>query len=109
LRIFIDSGEEWGYYLQPLTKIHLQSDLQYEIQANGSMITVVVFSIIALFILVIASINFMNLSTARSTGRAKEIGIKKVVGSNRSQLINQFIGESVFLSFISLILALSPC
>ncbi|MGF1586875.1 MAG: ABC transporter permease [Bacteroidales bacterium] len=106
LEDFFDSGEEWGYYLQPLTKIHLQSDLQYEIQANGSMITVVVFSIIALFILVIASINFMNLSTARSTGRAKEIGIKKVVGSNRSQLINQFIGESVFLSFVSLILAL---
>jgi putative ABC transport system permease protein len=106
LEDFYNSGEEWGYYLQPLTKIHLHSDLQYEIQANGSLITVVVFLIVALFILVIASINFMNLSTARSTGRAKEIGIKKVVGSNRSQLINQFIGESVFLSFISLILAL---
>ncbi|MFO7923956.1 MAG: ABC transporter permease [Bacteroidales bacterium] len=101
-----ESGEEWGYYLQPLTSIHLHSDLQYEIQANGSMTTVIVFSLIALFILVIASINFMNLSTARSAGRAKEIGLKKVVGSNRSQLINQFIGESVFLSIISLLVAL---
>ena len=106
LEEFHESGEEWGYYLQPLTSIHLNSDLQYEIQANGSMTTVIVFSIIALFILVIASINFMNLSTARSAGRAKEIGLKKVVGSTRSQLVNQFLGESVFLSFISLLFAL---
>ena len=106
LEEFYESGEEWGYFLQPLTSIHLHSDLQYEIQANGNITTVIVFSIIALFILVIASINFMNLSTARSAGRAKEIGLKKVVGSSRSQLINQFLGESVFLSFISLLLAL---
>jgi putative ABC transport system permease protein len=106
LEEFHESGEEWGYYLQPLTSIHLNSDLQYEIQANGSMTTVIVFSIIALFILVIASINFMNLSTARSAGRAKEIGLKKVVGSTRSQLVNQFLGESVFLSLISLLIAL---
>lgn len=103
---FYESGEEWGYYLQPLTNIHLHSDLQYEIRANGSITTVIVFSIIAIFILVIASINFMNLSTARSAGRAKEIGLKKVAGSNRPQLVNQFLGESVFLSFISLLLAL---
>ncbi len=103
---FYESGEEWGYYLQPLTSIHLHSDLQYEIQANGSITTVIVFSIIALFILVIASINFMNLSTARSAGRAREIGLKKVAGSSRSQLISQFLGESVFLSFISLLVAL---
>ncbi len=106
LEEFYESGEEWGYYLQPLTRIHLYSDLQYEIQANGNMTTVIVFSIIALFLLVIASINFMNLSTARSAGRAKEIGIKKVVGSNKSQLVNQFLGESVFLSLISLVIAL---
>ncbi|MFP4367466.1 MAG: ABC transporter permease, partial [Bacteroidales bacterium] len=106
LEEFYESGEEWGYYLQDLTRIHLHSDLQYEIQANGSITTVIVFSIIALFILIIASINFMNLSTARSAGRAKEIGLKKVVGSSRSQLVNQFLGESVFLSFISLVVAL---
>ncbi len=106
LEDFYESGDEWGYYLQPLTSIHLHSDLQYEIQGNGSMTTVVVFSLIALFILVIASINFMNLSTARSAGRAKEIGLKKVAGSSRAQLINQFLGESVFLSFVSLIVAL---
>jgi putative ABC transport system permease protein len=106
LEDFYESGEEWGYYLQPLRKIHLHSDLQYEIQANGSLTTVIIFSLIALFILVIASINFMNLSTARSARRAKEIGIKKVVGSGRLQLINQFLGESVFLSFISMLVAL---
>ena len=106
LQEFYESGEEWGYYLQPLTSIYLHSDLQPEIQANGSMTTVIVFSIIALIILVIACINFMNLSTARSAGRAREIGLKKVVGSSRSQLINQFLGESVFLSFISLLFAL---
>ena len=106
LQEFYESGEEWGYYLQPITSIHLHSDLQYEIQANGSMTTVIIFSIIALIILVIACINFMNLSTARSAGRAREIGLKKVVGSSRSQLISQFLGESVFLSFISLFFSL---
>ncbi len=106
LEEFYESGEEWGYYLQPLTSIHLHSDLQYEIQANGSLTTVIVFSLIAVFILIIASINFMNLSTARSAGRAREIGIKKIVGSGRMQLVNQFLGESVFLSFISMIIAL---
>lgn len=106
LEEFYETGEEWGYYLQPLTAIHLHSDLQYEIQANGNINTVIVFSIIALIILVIASINFMNLSTARSAGRAREIGLKKVVGSGKGQLLYQFLGESVFLSFISLLLAL---
>ncbi len=106
LEEFYESGEEWGYYLQPLTRIHLYSDLQYEIRGNGNITTVIVFSIIAVFLLAIASINFMNLSTARSAGRAKEIGIKKVVGSNKSQLVSQFLGESVFLSFISLVIAL---
>jgi putative ABC transport system permease protein len=106
LEEFNQSDDEWGYYLQPLTRIHLYSDLQYEIQANGSIVTIIIFSIIALFILFIASINFMNLATARSAGRAKEIGVKKVVGSSRPQLIKQFLGESVLLSFISLVLAL---
>jgi putative ABC transport system permease protein len=105
LEDFYKSGEEWGYYLQPLTKIHLHSDLQHEIQANGSFVTVVVFSLIALFILIIASINFMNLATARSAGRAREIGIKKIVGSSRPMLIRQFLGESVFLSLLSLVVA----
>lgn len=103
---FLDSGNEWGYYLQPLTSIHLHSNLQYELNTNGSLTTVIVFSIIAVFILMIAGINFMNLSTARSSIRAKEIGIKKVVGSSRIQLIKQFLGESVFMSFISLLLAI---
>jgi putative ABC transport system permease protein len=100
------TGGEWGYHLQPLTRIHLHSDLQGEIQANGNFTTVVTFSIIAFFILIIASINYMNLSTAHSAGRAKEIGIKKVVGSSKLQLINQFIGESVLLSLISMFFAL---
>ena len=101
-----ETGGEWGYQLQPLTRIHLHSDLQGEIQANGNITTVRVFSLIALLILVIAGINYTNLSTARSAGRAKEIGLKKVVGSGKSQLIYQFLGESVFLSFISMIIAM---
>jgi putative ABC transport system permease protein len=101
-----ETGGEWGYHLQPLTSIHLHSDLRGEIQANGNITTVRVFSLIALLIIVIAGINYTNLSTARSAGRAKEIGLKKIVGSGKSQLIYQFLGESVFLSFISMIIAM---
>ncbi len=92
--------------LKPITDIHLHSDLENEIEANGSMATVYIFSIIALVILLIASINFMNLATARSARRAKEVGLRKVVGASRSLLIRQFIGESLWLSFLALLLAI---
>ena len=93
------------FYLQSLKDIHLHSDLTAEIEPNSDVKYVYIFSAIALFILIIASINFMNLSTARSAGRAKEVGIRKVLGSYRRQLIRQFLTESMILSFISMVIA----
>ena len=93
----------------PLTDIHLHSDKSYEIEANGNINYVYIFSVIAIFILLIACVNFMNLSTARSANRAKEVGIRKVAGSLRTNLITQFLTESVLLSFLSLLLALLLC
>jgi putative ABC transport system permease protein len=92
-------------FLQPLTSIHLRSHLQAELQANGSIGYIYIFSAVAAFVLLIACINFMNLATARSTGRAQEVGLRKVVGALRSQLIGQFIGETMFLSVLALGLA----
>lgn len=88
-------------HLQPLAKIHL-----YAPRAQGKIIYVYIFSAMAFIVLLIACINFMNLSTARSEKRFKEIGIKKVVGSGRAHLIKQFLTESILLSFIALLLAL---
>jgi ABC-type antimicrobial peptide transport system permease subunit len=92
--------------LQPLTKIHLYSDLTADIGGRGDIKYVYIFSIIAFFVLIIACINFMNLATARSSMRAKEIGIRKVAGAYRSNLIKQFLGESIFISFIALVFAI---
>lgn len=91
--------------LQKLTDIHLISHLDDEIEENGSTGRVYIFSAIALFILLIACINYMNLSTARSALRAKEIGIRKVVGAQRKEIIAQFLSESVIVTYVSLILA----
>jgi len=102
---FQASGNTFGYFLQPVTSIHLHSDLEYELEPNGSVTYVYIFSVIAFFILVIACINFMNLATARSANRAKEVGVRKVLGSNRSRLVRQFLIESILLSFISLVFA----
>jgi len=91
--------------LQKLTDIHLTSHLDDEIEENGSSGRVYIFSAIALFILLIACINYMNLSTARSTLRAKEIGIRKVVGAQRKEIIAQFLSESVLITYVSLLIA----
>jgi putative ABC transport system permease protein len=91
--------------LQPLTSIHLHSNRGLEIEANGNMNTVYTLSAVAFFILIIACINFMNLTTAQSLKRAREVGIRKVVGSQKRQLVFQFLSESVVISFISLTLA----
>ncbi len=92
-------------HLQRLTDIHLHSQLDSEIEANGNIVYVYIFSAIAFFLLLIACINFMNLATARSANRAKEVGLRKVVGAERQQLIKQFLGETVFMALIALLLA----
>lgn len=99
-------GMEFRPYLQPLTDIHLHSDLKLEINANSDIRYVYIFTSVAVFMLLIACVNFMNLATARSARRAQEVGIRKVLGAQRVQLIGQFIGESVFFSFIALGVAL---
>jgi putative ABC transport system permease protein len=95
------------FFLQPLTSIHLHSDgLQVDLPGHGNSQYVSIFFIVAVFILVVACINFMNLATARSARRAKEVGLRKVVGAVRGQLIGQFLGESLLISFLALVLAI---
>ena len=94
------------YFLQPLTDIHLHSHLEWEMSPNGDIRYVYLFLSIAFFVLVLACVNFMNLSTARSATRSKEVGMRKVVGANRSQLIRQFIGESIWLALVALLFAI---
>ncbi|MDO6432908.1 ABC transporter permease [Flavitalea sp. BT771] len=102
---FQKSGNYLRYSLMPLTAIHLYSNKTAELAGNGSIQYVYIFSTIAVFILLIACINFMNLSTARSAGRAKEVGVRKVLGSTRQSLIRQFLMESMLVCFIALALA----
>lgn len=95
------------YFIQPLTDIHLHSDLDYEIEPNGNIAYVYALVAIAVLILLIACINFMNLATARSAGRAREVGIRKSLGSERGQLIRQFLFEAICMSTLALVLALA--
>ena len=104
---FIRGGNAFDYNLFPMSNIHLYSDKDDELSANSDIKYVWIFSIIGLFILLIACINFMNLSTARSAIRAKEIGVRKVIGALRKDLIGQFLGESMLVSFLALFLAWS--
>ena len=101
------AGNGYNYFLQPVTNIHLYSNLQTEIKPNGSIVYVYIFISIAVLILIIACINFVNLATARSAERAREVGVRKVMGSDRGQLIRQFLAESVFISLISLVMAVA--
>jgi putative ABC transport system permease protein len=91
--------------LQPLTDVHLHSNRADELEANGDINRVYIFGIIALFVLLIACINYMNLSTARAALRAKEVGVRKVVGAQRSEIILQFLGESVLITAVATVLA----
>src|SRR5574341_968029 len=93
-------------YLQPLADIHLRSHLFREMQAKSDIAYIYIFSAVAFFILLIACINFMNLTTARATTRGKEVGIRKVTGADRMQLVKQFLGEAVLISGLALLLAL---
>jgi len=107
--------KDWVYFLQPLTSIHLHSHLLIgEFEANSSAAYVTIFFVIAVFVLLVAAVNFVNLSTARSAVRGREVGIRKVCGSDRARLIRQFLGESVLVTTaafgiaLALIVALMP-
>ncbi|MCX2718463.1 ABC transporter permease [Lentiprolixibacter aurantiacus] len=103
---FEKAGNYLAYSLFPMTDIHLRSDRGVELDANGNIQYVYIFSAVALFILILACINFMNLTTARSSGRAKEVGIRKVLGSEKKSLIYQFLTESTLISIFALIIGL---
>ncbi len=103
---FTKQGNYVRFSLMPLVDIHLKSNKEDELGANGNIQYVYIFSAIAVFILLIACVNFMNLSTARSSNRAKEVGIRKVLGSLRGNLMRQFLLESLLISFIAMLLAL---
>jgi putative ABC transport system permease protein len=102
----VDINNVFQLKLYPLLDIHLHPAQEFEIESQGSLTSVYIFSAIAVLILIIACINFMNLSTARANKRAREVGIRKTVGAIKSQLKGQFLGESVLLAFIALILAI---
>jgi putative ABC transport system permease protein len=102
---FFKQGNTFDYQLQPLQSIHLNSHKDWEIQQNGNIIYIYVFIGIAILVIIIAGINFMNLSTARSGKRAKEVGVRKVTGASRKMLIVQFLTESIIQSFIALFFA----
>ena len=103
---YLTAGHGYHYFLQPIRSIYLESNLEGEIKPPGSKTRVYIFSVIAFFILLIAIINFMNLATARSTERAKEVGIRKVLGSLRGQLVSQFLFEAFFMTLLSTAIAL---
>jgi putative ABC transport system permease protein len=104
---FVSSGNSFGFFLQPLLDIHLHSNLGAELEPNNDIKTIYIFSAIGFIILLIACINFINLATARSTRRANEVGVRKVLGSNRFQLMLQFLGESVVFSLIAIFMAIA--
>ena len=106
LEEFYEAGSRYYYFLEPILDIHLRSSMTERSEGSSKIIYVYVLSLVAIFILIIACINFINLTTARSALRAKEVGVKKVLGSNRGQLISQFLIESVILSFISMIVSI---
>jgi putative ABC transport system permease protein len=95
----------YNYSLQSLSDIHLHSPVRFDVEPTGNAAYIYIFSFVGFFILLIACLNFMNLSTAQSTKRAKEVGLRKVVGAQKSQLVNQFLGESLLVSLLSLGLA----
>lgn len=102
---FFNQGNTYEYITTKLTDIHLESSQQYEIEPTGNKSYVLIFGALALLILIVASINFINLATARSVNRSLEVGVRKLLGSPRSSLILQFLTESTLLSLVSLVLA----
>jgi putative ABC transport system permease protein len=105
LKAFAEKGNRYGIYMQPLSDVHLNPEIGSDFKQANDRRYIYIFSGIAFLILIVAGINYMNLSTARSTKRSREVGLRKVMGSSRALLIRQFMVESVLLTFISLILA----
>jgi putative ABC transport system permease protein len=103
---FLAKGNKYGYYLQKLTDIHLDTSIKPSFEAPGDPKLLKILGCIALLILLVAVVNFTNLSTAQASARAKEVGIKKLGGSTRGMLISQFLTESILMSFVSTIVAL---
>jgi putative ABC transport system permease protein len=103
---FKKAGNSLVYSLMPLTQIHLHSNRQFELSPGGNIQYVYIFSAVALFILIIACINFMNLTTARSANRAREVGIRKVLGTEKGQLVKQFLFESTAMVIMALLIAI---
>ena len=102
---FRNAGNEFSYILEPIADIHLKGATQYNLEPPGSLSTVYIFAVIAILILVVAIINYVNLATAKSAGRAREVGVKKVAGASRKGLILQFIGESVIIAAVAVIIS----
>jgi putative ABC transport system permease protein len=103
---FKKAGNDFSYVLEPLKDIHLKGATQYNLEPPGSLTTVIIFGAIAILILIIAIINYINLATAKSASRAKEVGVRKVAGANKSGLILQFLGESVIIVTFATLMAL---
>ncbi len=99
-------NDTFEFRLQALEDIHLHSNLQLDVAGHGNSQYVSTFFIVAIFILIVACINYMNLSTARSSKRGKEVGIRKAIGAHRSQLVSQFFSESILLTALSLVIAI---
>lgn len=98
--------QEWAFFdLQPMPEIHLHSDLKDEMEANGDMQYLFIFGIVAFFILILACINYMNLATARAMNRSKEVGLRKVIGAQRKQLLMQFLSESITISVLAFLVS----
>ncbi len=103
---FLAKGNRYAYYLQALTDIHLNTTIKHDLKPTHDKKYVFIFSIVGFMIIIIASINYMNLATARSASRSKEVGIRKVAGSSKVMLIKQFLSESILLTLISILIAL---
>jgi len=106
IETFVKGGNSYGMYLQPLSDVHLDPTIVADFKPASDRKYIYIFSGISLLILIVAAINYMNLSTARSARRSREVGLRKVVGSTKRQLVGQFMIESVLLSFLALLLAI---
>jgi len=103
---FRKAGNDFRYILEPIKDLHLKGATQYNLEPNGSLTTVYIFAVIAFLILVVAVINYVNLATAKSAGRAKEVGVRKVAGAKKTGLIIQFLGESLIIVTVAALIAI---